>query len=308
MTGRSARSGARPTRRTAAFAAAAAAAAAVVLAVVVGTTIVRSAGGAPDGVVTVTEPQVVHVHGLGVDPADGTLFAATHGGLFRLPEDGPAVRVADRYQDTMGFTVIGAGNFLGSGHPDLREMREQGLPPLLGLIESTDAGVTWQARSLDGEADFHGLVAAHDRIYGYDATGERFMVSEDGRRWETRSRRALSSFAVDPEEPDRVVAADGRTTSVSTDGGRTWAPTAAPAMAVLSWDPAGTLWGAGADGGVWERDVDGGRWVQRGEVAGEPEALLAGGSRLYIATGEAGILVSDDGARTWSVRYREDRR
>ncbi len=38
-----------------------------------------------------------------MDPADGVLYAATHYGLFRLPEQGDPVRVADRFQDTMGL-------------------------------------------------------------------------------------------------------------------------------------------------------------------------------------------------------------
>lgn len=42
-----------------------------------------------------------------VDPADGVQYAGTHYGLFRIPESGPAVRVADRLQDTMGCTVVG---------------------------------------------------------------------------------------------------------------------------------------------------------------------------------------------------------
>ena len=60
--------------------------------------------------------------------------------MFRIDEHGTATRIADRWQDTMAFTVTvtGAGTFLGSGHPDLRE----DLPPHLGLIESTDAGET----------------------------------------------------------------------------------------------------------------------------------------------------------------------
>lgn len=42
-----------------------------------------------------------------VDPADGVLYAATHYGLFRIPETGPATRGAGRLQDTMGPTVVG---------------------------------------------------------------------------------------------------------------------------------------------------------------------------------------------------------
>src|SRR5207302_1327423 len=53
------------------------------------------------------DPGVSHVHGLGIDPADGTLYVATHYGTFRIPDRGPAQRVGASYQDTMGFTVAG---------------------------------------------------------------------------------------------------------------------------------------------------------------------------------------------------------
>jgi hypothetical protein len=35
-----------------------------------------------------------------VDPADGTLYAATHYGTFRLAGDGKAERVGESFQDT----------------------------------------------------------------------------------------------------------------------------------------------------------------------------------------------------------------
>ena len=99
-----------------------------------------------------TDPGLIHVHGLGLNPKDGALFIATHTGLFRLAagERNPE-RVAGRYQDTMAFTVVGPGRFLGSGHPDGRER----LPPFLGLIESRDAGQSWRPVSLLGKVDFH---------------------------------------------------------------------------------------------------------------------------------------------------------
>jgi hypothetical protein len=70
----------------------------------------------------VSDPGPIHVHGLGINPADGALFVATHTGLFRAgPGERSAKRVVDRFQDTMGFTVTGPDRFLGSGHPDGRE-------------------------------------------------------------------------------------------------------------------------------------------------------------------------------------------
>jgi hypothetical protein len=61
-------------------------------------------------------PVVGHVHGLGTDAADGTLYVATHVGVFRAGEAGSMDRVADRWQDTMAFTVAGPGHFVASGH------------------------------------------------------------------------------------------------------------------------------------------------------------------------------------------------
>jgi hypothetical protein len=66
------------------------------------------------------DPGVVHVHGLGINPKDGALFAATHTGLFVVGA-GTDTRVTERLQDTMGFTVVGPDHFLGSGHPDFRD-------------------------------------------------------------------------------------------------------------------------------------------------------------------------------------------
>jgi len=76
----------------------------------------------------------VHVHGLGINPADGALFVATHTGLFRVRSgESKATRVGDSFQDTMGFTVVRESQFLGSGHPD----RRTDLPSRLGLIASS---------------------------------------------------------------------------------------------------------------------------------------------------------------------------
>jgi hypothetical protein len=254
------------------------------------------------------ETGVVHVHGLGVDPADGTLYAATHTGLFRIPGQGPAERVANRAQDTMGFSVVGPGRFIGSGHPDFRE--DEVRPPLLGLIESDDAGLTWERLSLHGEADFHALVAAHGLVYGYDSTSGTFMVTEDRQEWKRRSRLPLRDFAVDPADPDGIVATTEQGPVGSSDGGRSWAPLqGAPVLVVLAWTAGAGLIGAAVDGTV-HRSADSGRtWTRTGSAGGPPEAVAvddrAGAPSLYVAVEGKGIVVSDDGGRTFAVRYAE---
>ena len=255
-----------------------------------------------DGAPVTNDPGVAHVHGLGINPANGDVYAATHLGVFRITKGGKATRIADRYQDTMGFTVVGPDHFLASGHPDLRE----DLPPLLGLLESTDAGRTWEEKSLLGEADFHALRYMHGTIYGYDSTGSGFMVSRDGRRWDTRSKTTLRDFAVSPKDPEVVLATTPNGLERSEDGGRTWKDAQSPPQPVLiAWEGADALWLVDFAGGVHVSADGGATWDQRGNVSPRPEAFLATGDRLYAAV-EDGIYASRDGARTWKPLFREE--
>jgi photosystem II stability/assembly factor-like uncharacterized protein len=249
-------------------------------------------------------PGIHHVHGLDIDPADQTLYAATHYGLFRVPDGGDARRVGDSYQDTMGFTIVGPRHFLGSGHPDAQT---PDLPPLLGLIESTDAGHSWEPLSLLGEADFHALAFRHGLVYGYDATNERFMVSTDRESWDTRSQLAdLIAFAVDPSDPEHVRATTTSGLLTSTDGGRSWNLTPTPPLAFISWADDGKLAAAGADAGVYVSADGGASWTGVGQLPGLPEAFLAVDRATFVAAvQELGLYASTDSGKTWRLRYRD---
>lgn len=251
---------------------------------------------------------LAHVHGLGINPADGTLYAASHYGLFRIPEQGDAQRVGDAVQDTMGFTVVGSDHFLASGHPDLRDERlnQPGKPPLLGLIESTNAGRTWSPLSLLGEADFHFLTAAHGAVYGYDSTNGRLMVSPDGKEWQTRSHLRMGDFAVDPAEADHLVAMTEQGLAESTDGGRSWTGIDGPQLAFLSWHESRGLWGVTPEGQTYVRKGE--SWDPGGALPGLPQELLVTEDPFYAAVDEGestGIYVSTDEGETWTLRYAD---
>lgn len=252
------------------------------------------------------DPGVSHVHGLGINPSDGSLIVATHYGSFRIPGDGDeAQRIGDSFQDTMGFTVAGPDHFLGSGHPDLAGS-QAGQPGRLGLIESTDAGATWTNVSLGGEVDFHALAFAHDQVYGWDSGTGRFLVSADQHQWEARSTLDLFGFAVDPDDPDHVVAATPDGPVESSDGGRNWNPIDGPPLVTVAWDAEAGLWGVEPAGAVWHHATT---WDEAGRLPGAPQALLATPDALYAAAHDAdgvtGIYRSTDDGRTWQLRYRD---
>lgn len=246
------------------------------------------------------DPGPVHVHALGVNPADRSLFIATHTGLYRLEEDAQrAERVSDRYQDTMGFTVVGANHFLGSGHPDVRD----DLPPLLGLIESRDAGETWTPGALLGKVDFHVLRVRSGGIVGYDATSGRVMLSDDeGRNWRsTRPPEPLVDLVVDPTSGDRLLAAGESRLFVSPDSGRTWKQRE-QGTGFLAWPRRDRLYLLDAGGRIWLSRDGGRRWQRRGQIGDRAAALLAVSTdRLYAATHEGEITHSIDGGWGWTT-------
>lgn len=200
----------------------------------------------------------------------------------------------------MGFTVVGEDTFLGSGHPG---PGEDG-PPLLGLIRSTDAGQSWEPVSLSGEADFHALEAAHDRVYGFDGANGRLMISDDGgETWAEREPPGpLLDIAVHPSEPERLAATSERGVFVSDDDGESWRPVGGE-IGFLAWPAEDRLLLIGASGVVQASSDLGASWEELGSIGGQPAALIAESpDELYAALPDGTIEQSTDGGRTWSVR------
>ena len=245
-----------------------------------------------------------HVHGLGTDPGDGTLYIASHMGVFKFDDDGTLTRIADRYQDTMAFTIAGPKHFLASGHPDLRE----DLPPHLGLIESTDAAKTWRSVSLRGRSDFHALELAGDQLYGYDSVNESLLVTTDRRQWRVIDRTTLVDITVDPGDTNRVLATTPQGAVVEFDASRTGEEPEgragrvernAPPLVFLDWIGGDDVAGLAPDGTTY-RSPDGGRsWHRLAGVPGEAQAFDAAPGAWHVAT-STGIYRSTDGGRNWA--------
>ena len=161
-----------------------------------------------------------HVHGLGINPRDGALFIATHGGLFRAAAgDAQARQVGKSQQDLMGFTVVGPNQFVASGHPD----PAAGGPSNLGLVRSDDAGRGWSQVSLLGEADFHVLRAAGQTIYGFDQSRGLMVSTNGGRSWSDAGSLGGQPVAFAGAGGDLYAALGDGVVMGSADGGANWA-------------------------------------------------------------------------------------
>jgi photosystem II stability/assembly factor-like uncharacterized protein len=203
----------------------------------------------------------------------------------------------------MGFTAAGDRVF-GSGHPD--PAASGGEPANVGIITSPDAGATWRPVALAGQADFHVLTGAQKTLYGYDGSSEDLLVSVDaGRTWKPSAGapRPVISLAADPGAPRSVLAATPQGVQFSRDGGRSFAPTDAPA-GLVAWGPR-RAYAVGADGGVHRAEAPGGPWTRAGSIGALPVAAHAAeDGALYVAREDGVVLVSTDGGTTFAERAR----
>jgi photosystem II stability/assembly factor-like uncharacterized protein len=202
----------------------------------------------------------------------------------------------------MGFTVVGADRFLGSGHPDLRG----GLPSRLGLIQSRDGGRSWTTVSLLGNADFHVLRARGEQVVGYDASSGYILTSRDGgKHWHRhRFEGPLVDLVIAPAPFRTLMATAPAQLLLSRDGGRSWG-SVSETTGLLAWPKPRRLYLLASDGRLWLSPDIGRRWRALGEVGGRPAAFAAyGDGRIYAALHSGIIKESNDGGRSWQLLAR----
>ncbi|MEV6868702.1 F510_1955 family glycosylhydrolase [Streptosporangium subroseum] len=264
------------------------------------------AGESPQGAVDPTDPGIGHVHGLGIDPADGTIYLAGHYGLFQIRSADTARRVADRIQDHMGFTVIGPKTFLASGHPGAANISSGGAVHL-GLIRTTDAGATWTSVSETGTADFHAIQPAGTTLYAYDSqTSQVLRSGDEGHNWAAGAKMEVIDLAADAQDVARVYATTPDGLQVSQDGGRNFtALTGSPLLSHVDVFGTDELVGAGADGQVHTSKDSGKTWQVSGRLPGQASAFTAVDSQRLLAAMEDGtVMESTDAGHRFSIVYR----
>lgn len=246
-----------------------------------------------------------HVHGLGIDPADGALYVAGHHGLFKITSPATATRVADRDQDHMGFTITGPKTFLASGHPSPEDISSEH-PPHLGLIKSADSGRTWKTLSEDGSADFHSIQPAGDHLYAYDSQTSKVWRSIDGgATWSQGAEEKVIDLGANAEQPSRIYATTPDRLKVSEDGGVNFRHvTKAPLLSHIDVLTGDVLVGAGAEGRIHISQDSGKTWSASGNLPGQAAAFTAVDRQRLLAAMEDGtVLESKDSGKTFIPAY-----
>lgn len=236
-----------------------------------------------------------HVHNLTLD--GDRLLIGTHQGLWVQQPGRPAEQVSDEAFDVMGFAQVG-DTMYASGHPG----EGQDAPADLGLQTSTDAGARWSTVSLEGQVDFHRLRAAGTVIQGLSAHDGRLLRSTDaGQTWTDLGTPPLFDFALNPNNPEHLIATQQSGPVRSTDGGATFEPIPdVPPLAFLAWS-GNTLFAIAADGTVQVSADSGTTWTQTALLNGQPRALAADGAHVVALAGTT-IWESTDSGRTFNPR------
>ncbi|MEO6605528.1 MAG: F510_1955 family glycosylhydrolase [Aeromicrobium sp.] len=237
-----------------------------------------------------------HIHGIGENPSDKTVYLATHTGVYRLKSGSPQL-IANRHQDTMGFTIAGPDEFLASGHPALDSTD----PNPLGLIRSTDLAESWTPIAFAGEQDFHSIDVAPGRTYAYGSSGD-LLVMQDKKTWKKVAQAELIDIAADPTAPGKVFATTTKGKLVAFRENGNGAPSNAfpdaPPLALIDVTPQGMIVGVDPSGQIFSGDNEGTNWEKLAVVSDVPEAISVRNKTWYTAT-ENGVYASSDEGRSW---------
>ncbi len=235
-----------------------------------------------------------HVHGIGLNPGDDRVYVASHQGVFRL-DDGAPTLIADRAQDTMGFTIAGPDRFLASGHPAPGSTD----PNPLGLIASTDRAASWSPLSLAGTSDLHSIDTAGDTIHAYGADGQILSSQDGGRSWETIARGQFIDIAANPSAPDQLLATTETANLVSVTAGKEPTQIAgAPPLVLIDRTSSDEIVGVDPVGAVFISADDGDSWRETTSLDSRPEAFSVRSGTWFAAT-EDGLFRSSDKGKAW---------
>lgn len=260
------------------------------------------------------------VRDVAVDPDDGdrAWFGAALGGwgLHRTADGGATVETVgfeDRW--VWGVDRLPDGDlYVGTEPPGLFRAEDGATFAELDGVHDVAGRDDWRFGYEPFEAGHvHGCTAHPDRpgrLFAAVEIGGVLVSDDGGDSWRAALRGAdVHRLAVDPADPDRVVAATESGVYESHDGGRTWECVGATEglyVKFVVFGPGGACYApAAADMGDTTVRLfvgDEGTWERRATVDGASVLAFAvvDGTLLLQRADDGRLLASDDGGRSWT--------
>jgi ligand-binding sensor domain-containing protein len=238
--------------------------------------VVRRAG---EGWVAPSDLAGVAGYGVAAAPQAGIALAATVDGVYRTEDAGRRWTRTSARQPISAVAIAPDGMAAWAGGEG-------------ELLRSGDGGRSWTSVALfDPQVAILGLAPTRDGLAVATAGGGIRLVRDDGVHLALPTRQVVSSIAADRE--GRLVArVEGRLWSSAT--GEVWEPGASFARPVVAVGAAGDFLLAATEGAGVFRSRDGGAsWTSVGGPLGATVYAVAGGERVWAATGH-GVLVASD--------------
>ncbi len=229
--------------------------------------------------------ELAHIHGAVVDPTNQTIIAGTHAGAWRIAVNGSVVKLGTSNDDFMGFTIVSPQRWIASGHPGSGSSS----PNPLGLIESTDQGVTWVPVARVGETDFHALAARGNTVVGSDGHAGLIKSTDAGRSWAAAAPIQVAGVAYSGQ---RLLAATSKGIEFSTNDGGSFELVPQSPMAVMLSAVGNAAWAVDRTGQVWRSTDSGATWQVQASVPGAAGIAAVDDTRAYVITGTELVTVS----------------
>lgn len=243
------------------------------------------------------------VHGLAIDPErPERVFVATHRGLLAGTDATGWAPVGESRDDLMGFSlhpkdgdvVWSSGHPPGGGNLGVRLSTDGGLTWTRIALE----GVDFHAMAVSPARPDRLWASWRSQLYQSDDAGRSWEVQP------TRPP-PVRVLVGHPTEPDTLYATTGTAIAISRDTGQTWATLAqvpALGLALDSQDPSRMV--AGLDGAILTSTNGGKTWEPTafaGDTIGSVAIHPQDADVIYAASYRAGLYKSSDGGATWTT-------
>jgi hypothetical protein len=193
----------------------------------------------------------------------------------------------------MGLAAYG-DIIYASGHPGAKSK----LPNPVGLITSSDSGITWKKISLQGEVDFHMLEVGKNDIYGADSgTGQLMYSSNLGKTWRKLGENKYADVAVlNTKSGSAIGLRDGAL--VSTTNAFSTTSAIKTSRAWSSVEALGSVLYASSRKSIYS-SVDNGKVWKRIATLPSEIGSISINAKIFVAVTSDAIHVSRDGGKSF---------